>query len=83
MTVNVLVFGPYADAVGDACVEVVLPDEGDVTAAEVLELLSEQHPALRAMLVHAMLAVNNGRAEESTVVRPGDELAIIGLVSGG
>ncbi len=83
VTAKVLLFGPFADAVGASSVEVRLPDDPGVTAARVMALLAEQQSALRPLLAHAMLAVNCERVAAETVVRPGDELAIIGLVSGG
>ncbi len=83
MTAKVLIFGPFADAAGARTLEVCLPETDRVTASVVMAQVAEQHPALRALLRHAMLAVNCSKADDTTVVRPGDELAIIGLVSGG
>ncbi len=80
---QVLIFGPYAEAVGEGRVDVTLLDDQTVTARVVMESLREQQPALRLLLAHAILAVNCRRVGDETLVNAGDELAIVGLVSGG
>ena len=83
MTLNVLLFGPYAEAAQRDSVEVILPGNSGCTAGEVLETLAEQQSALRAMLPAAMLAVNCQCVRPEHPVAEEDELAVIGLVSGG
>ena len=83
MTLSVLLFGPYAEAAESDSVEVTLPQNSGCTAGEVLKSLAEQQPALRAMLPAAMLAVNCQCVRPEHPVSAEDELAVIGLVSGG
>lgn len=82
MKLKVLLFGPYADAVNDSSVIVDLASSS-CTAAEVKARLAEQYPVLGSMLGPALLAVNHQAARPSQVVCASDELAIIGMVSGG
>lgn len=82
MKLTVLLFGPYAEAVNDSSVplEIASPD---CTAEEVKQRLGEQYPKLRGLLGPAMLAVNQQAVRPDHPVRETDELAIIGMVSGG
>lgn len=80
---NVLLFGPYAEAANAPAVEVTLPEDSPPTAGQVMESLAEQQPDLRAMLSAAMLAVNCRCVRSDHPVGEEDELAVIGLVSGG
>lgn len=83
MRVEVLLFGPYAEKAGSRAVSMELADPMQRTAGGVLELLAKQHPELREMLAAAVLAVNHKAVRPSHPVRENDELAVIGLVSGG
>lgn len=59
-------------------------DVGDSTScAELRSHLRERYPGLVASLEHARFAVNSEFAEDDRVIRAGDEVALIGLVSGG
>lgn len=80
MQVRVLLFGPEARALGtrEATVEVTPP----VTCAQVLAALASQFPSL-GTLGNARLAVNAEFAAPSFAIAPGDEVALIGMVSGG
>ena len=82
MRVRVLLFGPLAQRAGDGCVAVELA-EAEATAGNVLTALREQAPALRDVVDSCRLAVNCAFAADQTPVRPGDEVALVGLVSGG
>jgi len=79
---TVLLFGPYQDAMGGAA-SVDVQVHGEATAAAVLAAVGEQHAALRPLLGHARLAINGAFAGAEAVVAVEDELAMIGLVSGG
>lgn len=83
MTYRVLIFGPYAAAMGGPSVEVCCPQAATATAGEVLRHLAEQHPRLGPMLTQAMLAVNQEYVTKDHPVQISDELALIGMVSGG
>ncbi len=81
MTIDVLLFGPHARAAGAAAVRVVLGEDRSVAAA--LGCLAAQHPTLAPLLVGARLSVNASFAAPDTLVSPGDEVALIGMVGGG
>lgn len=80
MKINVLLFGPQATLAKrrELTVEVAEPTAGAVLTA----LASESEP-LVASLSTSRLAVNHEFVAESHVLRPGDEVALIGMVSGG
>ncbi len=85
---EVLLFGPAAHAAQASRVPVavvVSPHEhaSGPAVRDVLGALGEQHPALRAALSGARLAVNHAFVTPETRVAPGDELALISLVGGG
>jgi molybdopterin converting factor small subunit len=86
MVVNVLLFGPPADAAGTRVVPVDVGDPGTIAAAScasVLAALGRAKPALLPMLTHARLAVNQSLANPDQAVGPDDEVALIAMVSGG
>lgn len=80
-TVTVLLFGSQARVSGarQVCVEV----EPTATSADVLAALAESNAPLRPTLASSRLAINRALAGPSDRVGPGDELALIGPVSGG
>ncbi len=81
MTVHVLLFGPERTAAGASSVDVVL--DGARTCAALRQRLAAQTPALAPSLRSARFAVNSRFAEDSSEIAPGDEVALIGMVSGG
>ncbi len=82
MTVTVRLFGAEAQAAG--CDELVLQLPGDrSTCAAVREAIIQRFPKLSAATRHARLAVNYDYADDGRTVAPGDEVALIGMVSGG
>lgn len=86
MTLDLLIFGPAAAAAGADRVSVRVPDEpAGATAAAVLRAAADQHPALADLAASrgARLAINHEFAAPHDRVRPGDELALIAMVSGG
>lgn len=86
MRVDVLLFGPAAQAAGCDRIGVECGSAGSAgspTAARVLEALAAQHPALAFALGSARLAVNHALASHDTVIAPNDEVALIALVGGG
>lgn len=79
---QVLVFGPQAQTVGASSVAVTgvaLP----TTASDVLRLLAEQYSELQTSIKVSRLAVNQKFASDDTEIQVGDEVALIGLISGG
>lgn len=85
MRIEVLLFGPYATAVGCDRVEVLIGEDRSARAvlAAVAAQSEDRHPALRPLLPGARLAVNGRFADETDAIQAEDELAIIGLVGGG
>ncbi len=81
MRVEVLVFGPEAAELGRDRAPVDVAD--GATCEAVKESLGAAHPALRRFLGAARLAINGEFAAEGQRIRGGDEVALIGLVSGG
>ncbi|MGD9688915.1 MAG: MoaD/ThiS family protein [Phycisphaerales bacterium] len=82
MTVEVLLFGPEAAATGRERVSLELASSAP-TPADLRAALGERFPKLIPTLPAARFAVNGEFAHESTCIRPGDEVALIGMVSGG
>lgn len=82
MRIRVLLFGPEAAAVGRDAVEIDLPSDKP-NARALLERLAVEHPPLRPHLRSARLAVNHEFVPPDRPIRTGDEIALIGLVSGG
>ncbi len=78
---RVLLFGPEAAAVGAPHVDLDLSLPCD--CAQVRERLARAAPELAPALASARFAVNHAFADDSHTVHPGDEVALIGLVSGG
>ncbi len=80
MRVEVLLFGAEREAAGSdrAVVEVTRG-----TCAELREGLGRQHPVLAKFLGAARLAVNGEFAGADQAIGASDEVALIGLVSGG
>jgi molybdopterin converting factor subunit 1 len=80
MQVRVLFFGSLRDA-GMAGAEVTLPE--GATAAELLDLLAAEHPVLCGMRDSLALAINQEYASRDSLLREGDEVALLPPVSGG
>ncbi len=82
MLIRVKLFGPEARAAGRREVELNLPDASP-SAEHVLTALAQACPALAANKQALRLAINHAFAASGDIVAAGDELAIIGAVSGG
>jgi molybdopterin converting factor small subunit len=81
MDVRVRLFGAEAAAAGRDSI-IVAVDE-PATCRGVVEAVGRSCPSLRDLLAGVRVAVNHEFAGPSAPVRPGDEVALIGLVSGG
>jgi molybdopterin converting factor small subunit len=79
--VEVLLFGPAARVAGARSVQVRV--HASATASDVLRSLPQQHPEIAFALPGSRLAVNHAFAGADTIIRRGDELALIAMVSGG
>jgi molybdopterin converting factor small subunit len=78
---RVLLFGAEAAAVGESAIAINL--DGVCTCEALRERLAEECAALRPFLKTARFAVNSEFAPPDRAIGPGDEVALIGLVSGG
>lgn len=82
MHVTVKLFGPQARMAGKREAHIALPDE-PTTIAQVRGALCAAEPCLADGLDESRFAVNHEFADEQQPVRAGDEVALIGMVSGG
>lgn len=81
MQVRVFLFGPYASAAQAAFVDLNMPTGSRVAA--LVSALTEACPSIASMMPGTRFAVNHAFAEPSQVVHEADEVALIGMVSGG
>ena len=80
MTVTLLLFASYADALGVSSVDMELPHES--TVGELLATI-RSHPGAERLPPKPLVAVNQEYARLDSVVRDGDEVALIPPVAGG
>jgi molybdopterin synthase sulfur carrier subunit len=80
MKLTLLAFGIAKEIFGSASVKIDLP--GEATVAELKSALEAEYPALKK-LSSCLIAVNSEYAEDSLILRPEDEIALIPPVSGG
>lgn len=80
MSVTVLLFASYADALGSSRIHMELPPEA--TVADVLADL-RRRPGSDRLPPAPLVAVNQSFAGVASAVRSGDEVAIIPPVAGG
>lgn len=82
-TRRVLLFGPYADAAGAPWIDVQCAAGAHVTAQDVHAAIAAQAPTLKPMLGAARVAVNHSFVGPDHPIGERDEVALIGMVSGG
>ena len=80
MTVTVLLFASYADALGERTIPLELPDGS--TVAEAVSRVRAMAGAAR-LPTEPMVAVNEEYARSDRALVAGDEVAIIPPVAGG
>lgn len=80
MTITLLLFASYADALGASSLAIELPRES--TVGDVISALRSRHGAER-LPPTPLVAVNERYASLDSVVREGDEVALIPPVAGG
>lgn len=78
---TVLLFGPQAKLA--EAKELVVDVDAPATAADVIAAIVVACPELAESMSVSRLAVNHEFAAPGTIVAEGDELALIGMVSGG
>lgn len=82
MRVEVLLFGPQA-AMAQADRIAINLDSATATAGQVLSALRQAAPTLAPSLDTSRLAVNHAYAYADDPITRDDEVALIGMVSGG
>jgi molybdopterin synthase sulfur carrier subunit len=80
MTITLLLFASYADALGASTLDVELPRES--TVGDVISPIRSRHGADR-LPPRPLVAVNERYASLDSVVEEGDEVALIPPVAGG
>jgi molybdopterin converting factor subunit 1 len=80
MTVTVLLFASYAEALGASSLAVELG--GDATVADVVAKVRAR-PGADRLPPTTLVAVNQQYADAQSLVRDGDEVALIPPVAGG
>ena len=80
MTITLLLFASYADALGASSLAMELPRES--TVGDVLSAIRSRHGAHR-LPAAPLVAVNERYASLDSVVNDGDEVALIPPVAGG
>lgn len=81
MVVEIHLFALARQLAGTPTVKVEIPEPATIQALRIA--LAEAVPALRDALPRLRIAVDSEYVDESFVVRPGAEVAIIPPVSGG
>ncbi|CAM1350552.1 MoaD/ThiS family protein [Tenacibaculum insulae] len=80
MKITVLLFGIATDLTGNSSLIVELPVTTNIASFK--NLLVTQHPKLKQMSSYA-IAINESYANDETVIKENDVVAIIPPVSGG
>ena len=80
-TISILFFAAAADAFGSSRLDLAVSESARVES--VLEQLAIEFPRAGELLGSVAVAVNEQYAPRSTLLRPGDVIAIIPPVSGG
>ncbi|MCE9534121.1 MAG: molybdopterin converting factor subunit 1 [Planctomycetes bacterium] len=78
---RILVFARFRDLLGRDVVEMELPT--GATVRELRDRLGDGNAELATLLGHSQVAINGEFAEDTALVRAGDEIALIPPVSGG
>ena len=81
MKIRVKLFAILRDRAGSSELELTLPEKS--TIADASSVLAERVPAIQPHLPRVAYAVNQSYVDGATVLRDGDELALIPPVSGG
>jgi molybdopterin converting factor subunit 1 len=80
-TIQVHIFARFRDVFGADVVDINLPDSATVGALRAA--IASRNVEISALLTRSQVAVNNEFADDETIVRAGDEVALIPPVSGG
>ena len=81
MTLDVRLFAAFRQRLGRSTLRVELDDQASV--ADLRRVVSERHPELADLAARSMVAVDSEYADDSRIIPPGSEVALIPPVSGG
>ena len=82
MTVTIKLFGPLSRAAGRSELALTIEHERP-TCGEIRTRLFTEEPLLAALLPACRFAINHVFAADDCPIAEGDEVALIGLTSGG
>ncbi|WP_426452011.1 molybdenum cofactor biosynthesis protein [Paenibacillus sp. S-38] len=82
MKLKLLLFAGLAESLGSPVLELDIAPAG-IRPGELKSLLAELYPQAASQLGTAFVAVNQAYADDSVLILPGDEAALIPPVSGG
>ena len=83
MTVRILFFSLLRDLAGSDEIAEVLPDGCEWTLGQLIERLQDLMPGLKDWDGRLLFAVNQAWSGRETILRDGDEVAIMPPVQGG
>ena len=81
MKIKVKFFASFREAVGKSEVDVDIKEKTDIS--RLLEILKTEHPELGKLIEPVIVSVNREYATYDTILKDGDEVAILPPVSGG
>jgi molybdopterin converting factor small subunit len=82
MLVRVKLFGPMRLAIGGSVLSLALPGDS-ASCARLRSEIRDREPRLAGTIDGCRFAVNGRFADEEQILAEGDEIALIGFVSGG
>lgn len=82
-TISIELFAVAKELAGSDKIEIQLPDQNQINAEMVLELIAQQYPVLQPITEFCRLAVNCRYTAAADPIPPGASLALIPPVSGG
>lgn len=81
MRIKVKFFASYREAIGRAGLDVEVKDDTNISG--LLEQLKQDHPGLGALTENLIVSVNREYASYDTILKDGDDVALLPPVSGG
>lgn len=82
MTITVKLFGPQAQMAGQRELVLDFP-ASQINCGELRAAMARCHSRLAPTLASSRFAINQSFATDADAIHPGDEVALIGLISGG
>ena len=82
MTINVIMFGIASEIFAESIVAIESADANTFYVSQLRSELEKLQPRLKELGSY-MIAVNNEYAEDETIIKERDEVAVIPPVSGG